>query len=171
MRPPSRCPFCLTAIRARDNIPVLGWLMLRGKCRHCQSVIPPRYAIVELIVGLLFAGIYLATVALAPGDVWENAGPFRVLVLLLVSWAMIGLIVVASLMRHDTRRDSRRLARGPGIVREEKALAGCELVGIREPILVQLDDFVDTAGASQPIACDAAQCLVTLDDVDRRRVL
>jgi len=133
-------------------------------------VIPPRYAIVELMVGLLFAGTYLAGVACAPGDVWEDAGPFRVLVLLLVSWALIGLLVVAALMSHDTRRASRRLTRGPGIIREEKALARCELVGIREPILVQLDDFVGTAGAPQPIARDAAQRLVTSDDVDRRCV-
>ena len=94
---------CLTAIRARDNLPVLSWLILRGKCRHCRVSISPRYLIVELTVGLLFAGIYLAAVALAPGDVWDDAGPFRVLLLLLVSWALIGLIVVAALMSYDKR--------------------------------------------------------------------
>jgi len=169
VRPRSRCPRCLTAIRACDNIPVLSWLMLRGKCRHCRGVIPPRYAIVELVVGLLFAGIYLAAVVIAPGDVWEVAGPFRVLVLLLVSWALIGSIVVVALMGYDAGRDSRRLTHGRGIVRQEKALARCELLRMPEPILVQLDDFVGTAGVPQPIARDASQCLVRSDDVDRRR--
>jgi len=169
VRPRSRCPRCLTAIRACDNIPVLSWLILRGKCRHCGGVIPARYAIVELMLGLVFAGIYLAAVVIVPGDVWEHAGPFRVVVLLLVSWALIGLIVVVALVNHDRRRDSPRRTHGPGIIRQEQALAGRELVSSRQPTLVQLGDFVRTAGVSQPIARDAPQCLVRSDDVDRRR--
>jgi leader peptidase (prepilin peptidase)/N-methyltransferase len=114
-RPRSRCPRCLTAIRARDNIPVLGWLILGGKCRHCRGAISPRYATVELIVGLLFAGVYLAAVSLARGDLWEQAGAWRVLVLLLASWAVIGSVVVAALIGSDTRRASRSLTQGRGV--------------------------------------------------------
>lgn len=50
----SHCPKCNHPIRARDNVPVLGWLWLRGKCRDCGASISPRYAIVEGILGLVF---------------------------------------------------------------------------------------------------------------------
>jgi leader peptidase (prepilin peptidase)/N-methyltransferase len=57
--PRSACPQCHTPIAAYDNIPVLSWLILRGRCRQCKTRITPRYAIVELITGLLFLGVYL----------------------------------------------------------------------------------------------------------------
>jgi leader peptidase (prepilin peptidase)/N-methyltransferase len=50
----SHCPRCGHTIRARDNVPVLGWLMLRGRCRDCGDAIAPRYAIVEAAMGLAF---------------------------------------------------------------------------------------------------------------------
>lgn len=65
--PGSRCPRCLTPIKPYDNIPVLGWLILRGKCRNCELPISPMYPIVELLTGLLFVltyyvyGIHLST--------------------------------------------------------------------------------------------------------------
>jgi leader peptidase (prepilin peptidase)/N-methyltransferase len=57
--PRSACPACGTAIAFYDNIPVLSWVMLRGRCRNCKSRISPRYAIVELITGLLFVAAYV----------------------------------------------------------------------------------------------------------------
>ena len=51
--PRSRCPHCGAAIAARDNIPVLSWLLLRGRCRSCGAPISPRYPLVELLGGLL----------------------------------------------------------------------------------------------------------------------
>lgn len=51
--PPSRCPRCGRGIAWYDNIPVLSWVLLRGKCRGCALPISPRYPIVELLVGLL----------------------------------------------------------------------------------------------------------------------
>ena len=50
--PPSHCPHCKHPIRAYDNVPVLGWLWLRGKCRDCHSKISARYPIIELLFGL-----------------------------------------------------------------------------------------------------------------------
>ncbi|EDP57601.1 A24 family peptidase [Vibrio sp. AND4] len=47
--PRSSCPQCKTPIRIRDNIPVVSWLLLRGKCHHCQSSISARYPIIELL--------------------------------------------------------------------------------------------------------------------------
>lgn len=52
--PPSRCPGCETKIRRGDNLPVIGWLLLKGRCRACQMRIPIRYPTVEAITGLLF---------------------------------------------------------------------------------------------------------------------
>lgn len=54
--PRSRCPACGTAIRERDNIPVLSWLILKGRCRSCHSPISKRYPLTELAVAVLFAG-------------------------------------------------------------------------------------------------------------------
>jgi leader peptidase (prepilin peptidase)/N-methyltransferase len=52
--PRSACPGCLTPIAAYDNIPVLSWMILGGRCRSCRKPISPRYWIVELLTGLLF---------------------------------------------------------------------------------------------------------------------
>lgn len=56
--PPSRCPACETRLTWRENIPVLGWVLLRGRCRFCKSKISPEYPIVEAFVGLLFLLFY-----------------------------------------------------------------------------------------------------------------
>jgi leader peptidase (prepilin peptidase)/N-methyltransferase len=53
--PPSHCPGCDAAIAPRDNVPVLSWLLLRGRCRHCHNRISARYPLVELATGALFA--------------------------------------------------------------------------------------------------------------------
>jgi len=57
--PGSRCPRCLTPIKPYDNVPVLAWLWLRGKCRTCGLPISPMYPLVELVTGLLFVGCFL----------------------------------------------------------------------------------------------------------------
>lgn len=56
--PHSACPQCHHAIQPYDNIPVLSWLILRGRCRHCGTPISPRYAIVELLTAFLFLACY-----------------------------------------------------------------------------------------------------------------
>jgi leader peptidase (prepilin peptidase)/N-methyltransferase len=55
VHPPSACPRCGTPIRARHNVPVLGWLVLRGRCYDCGSSISVRYPLVEVGTGALFA--------------------------------------------------------------------------------------------------------------------
>ncbi|HLZ91776.1 MAG TPA: prepilin peptidase [Candidatus Acidoferrum sp.] len=57
--PASRCPRCQTPIQWYDNVPVFGWLWLRGKCRTCGLPISPMYPLVELGTGLLFVACYL----------------------------------------------------------------------------------------------------------------
>jgi len=53
MTPPSSCPACSTPIRWYDNIPLLSWLALRGRCRACRAPISIRYPLVELTAGLM----------------------------------------------------------------------------------------------------------------------
>lgn len=53
--PPSRCPKCEHRIRLSDNVPILGWLRLQGRCRDCGQAISPRYPIVETILAVTFA--------------------------------------------------------------------------------------------------------------------
>jgi leader peptidase (prepilin peptidase)/N-methyltransferase len=55
VRPRSRCPKCGGGISARDNIPVVSWLLLRGRCRHCGNPIGAMYPAVELLTGLIWA--------------------------------------------------------------------------------------------------------------------
>jgi leader peptidase (prepilin peptidase)/N-methyltransferase len=55
--PASRCPQCGTPIRSRHNLPVVGWLILRGRCADCGAPISIRYPLVELGTGLLFAAL------------------------------------------------------------------------------------------------------------------
>jgi leader peptidase (prepilin peptidase) / N-methyltransferase len=54
VRPGSRCPACGAPVAWRDNLPLLGWLLLRGRCRSCRAPIPLRYPLVELAMGLLW---------------------------------------------------------------------------------------------------------------------
>ena len=57
--PPSACPSCETQISARDNIPVISWLLLRGRCRSCAAPISRRYPIVEAVTAVLFLAVAL----------------------------------------------------------------------------------------------------------------
>ncbi|MFZ1009084.1 MAG: prepilin peptidase [Candidatus Sulfotelmatobacter sp.] len=56
--PRSACPRCKRPIAFYDNLPVLSWLILRGRCRHCKATISVRYLLIELLTGVLFLGCY-----------------------------------------------------------------------------------------------------------------
>jgi leader peptidase (prepilin peptidase) / N-methyltransferase len=56
--PRSACPGCKQPIAFYDNLPVLSWLILRGRCRHCKTRISPRYLFIELLTGLLWLACY-----------------------------------------------------------------------------------------------------------------
>ncbi len=67
VRPPSSCPVCKEPIRPWDNIPILSYLILGGKCRHCRTRIPLRYPLVEFLNGLAWLAV-LWRYGLTPGS-------------------------------------------------------------------------------------------------------
>ena len=85
VRPPSRCPSCETPVKPYDNIPVLSWLILGGKCRSCGAPISKRYPLVEAATALLLALVVLDKGA--DRDAWLGIA----LVLLLIPVTLIDL--------------------------------------------------------------------------------
>lgn len=83
--PASRCPSCGEPVKPYDNIPILSWLILRGRCRSCGAQISPRYPLVELLTAVLMAlvPVFLGT----DEDVWTGFA----LVLILVPLTFIDL--------------------------------------------------------------------------------
>src|SRR4051812_22414546 len=59
VRPGSACPACREPIRPYDNVPVLSWLLLRGRCRHCGTRISGRYPLVEAVTAALYVAVVL----------------------------------------------------------------------------------------------------------------
>ena len=84
VHPPSHCPACGCSIRWYDNVPVFGWINLRGKCRDCQSPISIRYPCVEGFCAVLFAAIF--------GECVEHLADSLSL------WFLFGLSLVLSLL-------------------------------------------------------------------------
>jgi len=58
--PPSRCPHCLHRLRKSENVPILGWLWLRGRCAHCKEPIAFRYPLIEAATALLFLLVFFS---------------------------------------------------------------------------------------------------------------
>jgi leader peptidase (prepilin peptidase)/N-methyltransferase len=98
--PSSRCPRCWSAIAARDNIPIVSWIALRGECRHCGLPISPRYPLVEGLVGLLFLGAYLVDVIEGPPGPWGNVPAFQ-LVAVAYHAVFLALLVAATFIDYD----------------------------------------------------------------------
>lgn len=98
--PRSACPACARPIAAYDNIPVLSWIILRGRCRHCHAHISPRYAIVELLTGICFVLCYLVSPFVLtylqqgfPIGMFPDVDPITVAVkYCILSFLLIGLI-------------------------------------------------------------------------------
>ena len=125
VRGSSRCPKCEHDIAWYDNVPVVSWLWLRRKCRHCGEPISGRYPLVELTVMTLFVGVYtvwglsLLALALAYLAVVSTALVFIDLevqrlpnALVLPSFAVVGLLLVADAAVEQAGQDLVRAAIG-----------------------------------------------------------
>ncbi len=82
MRPGSHCPACKTAIKPWHNLPVLGWLLLRGRCASCGNSISVQYPIVEAVTGLMSAVC-----------VWRFGYSAELAAALVLTWALVALTV------------------------------------------------------------------------------
>lgn len=112
--PPSTCPVCGTRIETRDNIPLVGWLRLRGKCRACETSISARYPLVELAGGLIFL-VLLYVELLSGGTNLPYRAPYSyagfVWILWYTKWDLVGIyffhctllvgLLAMALMDHD----------------------------------------------------------------------
>ncbi|MBY0586905.1 prepilin peptidase [bacterium] len=67
--PGSRCPRCLTPIRWHDNVPILGWFLIRGRCRACQTPVPARYVWVEILFAGMFDVFYWTDIRMSGGRI------------------------------------------------------------------------------------------------------
>ncbi|GAB4200090.1 MAG: A24 family peptidase [Coleofasciculaceae cyanobacterium] len=85
--PPSRCPNCLRSLKKRDNVPIFGWLWLKGRCRYCKVRISKRYPLVEAATGLLFLLVF-----------WTYGWSIQTL----GYWAFVSWLLVLSLIDLDT---------------------------------------------------------------------
>ncbi|EMF3895683.1 A24 family peptidase [Salmonella enterica] len=94
--PPSHCPVCHHRIRFYDNIPVMSWLVLRGKCRRCRTRISAVYPLTEAITGLWFAVVYLCL-----------AGPVNTLLTISGAAALLPPLVLFCLLYCITVTDVR----------------------------------------------------------------
>lgn len=111
--PGSHCPKCDHAIRWHDNVPVLGWLWLKGRCRDCRAPISPRYPLVEAVVAVMFAA--LAACELTAGSQWMRmvdadqarlAGPWGTYAL---HCLLLSTLVAAALIELDRQRPPLKL--------------------------------------------------------------
>jgi leader peptidase (prepilin peptidase)/N-methyltransferase len=98
--PASCCPRCLSAIAPQDNIPVVSWIALRGECRNCGLGISPRYPSIEALVGVLFAGVYLADVVYGVKIPWGHL-PAWVSLRLVYHLTLVSLLVAATFIDYD----------------------------------------------------------------------
>ena len=94
VRPGSHCPRCGTRLRWFENVPLLSWLLQRGRCRHCGASIRFRYPAVEL----LSAGLFVAAAAGSPSGL-GSAAP--ALLAVLAGWVLVGLLIPLILIDLD----------------------------------------------------------------------
>ena len=84
VKPPSACPACKRRLSAVDLVPVISWVFLRGRCRTCKAKISPRYPVVELMCGVLFALITYYSPTLHAIPLWVFA--FVLLTVSFIDW-------------------------------------------------------------------------------------
>jgi len=101
--PPSHCPRCGHLIRWYDNVPVFGWIKLRGKCRDCRLPISVRYPCVEGFCGVLFGSVFILL-----DQLWEPSFYLLIGLTLFVSLLGSGVLAVGLIMydKRNAKKDS-----------------------------------------------------------------
>ncbi len=103
--PPSACGSCGAAVRPLDNLPVLSWVVLRGKCRDCHAAISARYPLVELGTALFFAAVAWFVLSGPRADAGVAGGQVMATALLLVAFLYFAAISIAlTFIDLDTQR-------------------------------------------------------------------
>lgn len=95
LHPGSHCPRCGTPLAWYENVPVLGWLLVRGRCRHCGAGVPIRYPLVEL----LCSGLWVAVLLGAPAALGASPPP---LLLLFAGWTLATWLIPLLLIDLDS---------------------------------------------------------------------
>ena len=130
--PPSHCPKCNAAIKWYQNIPILSWLALRGKCANCKAPIPPRYILIEALGGLLFLAAFRE---------------YGLTIDTPVMWIWISLMIVGSMIDFDHKLCPEfvtvgGMVLGVGFVMVKVALAALCMGGfdlaLASPVLVSM---------------------------------
>ena len=103
--PPSHCPKCNALIKWYQNIPIISWLALRGKCANCKAPISPRYILIELLGGALFLVVFWCCFKpYAPyvkDMVQKQIFPFPLAITLVAMWTWVSLMIVGSMIDFD----------------------------------------------------------------------
>jgi prepilin signal peptidase PulO-like enzyme (type II secretory pathway) len=120
VHPGSRCPKCAHPIRGYDNIPVISWLLLRGRCRDCGDPISARYPAVEALAASVFVGLAIVEVFSGVGN-WPVDGPFNLRAWDIeqapaIVWAvyachvvLLSTLICGALIEYDGKRIPARL--------------------------------------------------------------
>jgi len=93
--PSSHCPRCGTPLAWFENVPVIGWLLVRGRCRHCGATVPIRYPLVEL----LCSGLWVAVLLGQPAALGPDPHPFA---LLIAGWTLVTWLIPLLLIDCDS---------------------------------------------------------------------
>ena len=134
--PPSHCPRCNAAIKWYQNIPILSWLALRGKCANCKAPISPRYILIEALGGLLFLAAFRE---------------YGLTIDTPVMWIWISLMIVGSMIDFDHKLlpdfvTVGGMVLGVGFVMVKVALAALCMGGfdlaLASPVLVSMVGLV-----------------------------
>jgi leader peptidase (prepilin peptidase)/N-methyltransferase len=103
VRPASACPNCGYSIKSHDNIPVLSWLILRGKCRNCKNGISSRYPLVEAGTGIFFA-VVTGFLLLTRADLGTTPATVGTTLVLIAFLYLVAITVALALIDIDTKR-------------------------------------------------------------------
>lgn len=144
--PPSHCPRCQRYIAWYDNIPLLSYIVLRARCRHCNASISPRYFFIELLTGVLFVLVWLKFIRL-PGVGIPGLAHLNTIWIVPIYWVAVAGLIVGTFVDFEHMIIPDRVTWG-GIV-----------TGVALSALVPEMHFNDMAPGSVPWHAGAVEAL------------